>query len=951
MATTIRLPLFLVLMLLFASLIASTLGEAPYGIPARVPWVTSTLSGTPDPPPPFRSARVFPRLKFERPVDLALAPGSERLFVLEQFGKAYSFPGRGRADKADLFLDLKRDARGLDQIPDCKGASESLAITFHPGFARNRFFFVMYTLAHTLEGKNLPNGCRVSRFRATQDDPPRAIPESEQVLVEWLGGGHCGCTLKFGRDGYLYISTGDGSSPNPPDALHTGQDVSDLLSSILRIDVDHPEAGRAYSVPRDNPFVDLRGARPEVWAYGLRNPWRMTFDRETGDLWVGDVGWEKWELIFRVVRGGNYGWSIVEGPQSVNPGQSPGPSPVTPPLHSIPHPEGQSITGGFVYRGRAFPELRGRYVYGDWETRRVWANSWDGKALGERKTLAVTDERIVGWAEDPDGELLYLDYEGGGIHRLEKNEASAAAARFPRTLSQTGLFADTAAHRPAPGVVPYEINAPLWADGATAERFLAVPGDARIEGGLDEWKWPANSVLAKTLSIGGRRAETQVLHFDGSRWNAYAYLWNDLGTDGRLVEPTGTTTSLSVGGRGLRWVVQSRTACLTCHNRWPGHALTMDPLQLKRRVRYPAATDDQIRTLRHLGLFPSLEAPPPRHPLVDPYDRGQDLEERARSYLHVNCSHCHRFGAGGAALINFLRYVPSWQARGGAEFINVRPKLGTFDLESPYVVCGGDPARSVLLYRISKLGRGRMPHLGSEVVDRAGVALLSRWIKGLPAPADPRPAGRTLDLGLSSTTGAMDLLGSLGRLDAPARSDVIRRGLAHPNPLLRDLFEPFAPPGTARKRLGSNPDPQEILAKKGNAEKGQKLIFESGLQCRACHRFGSGDEKLGPDLGKIGAKYDRPKLLESILDPSKEIDPKFVSYLLQTQDGAVYSGILVEKTPERVVLRDAEKAIPLDARSVQRMVPQQKSIMPDFLLQDLSAEEAADLLEFLSSLR
>jgi putative heme-binding domain-containing protein len=949
MARGIRLPLFFAATLFFAAALLFTLGEPPYGIETRIPWTASMIRGTPDPPPPYRSVRAFPRLTFERPVDLQFAPGGDRLFVIEQFGKVFSFPARETAEKADLVIDLKRDVLGLDRIPDCKGASESLALTFHPGFAKNRFIFVMYTLAHVVEGKNLPNGCRVSRFTVKDGDPPRADPASEKVLVEWLGGGHCGCTLAFGPDGYLYISTGDGSTPNPPDSLHTGQDLSDLLSSILRIDVDRPGADRAYSIPADNPFVDLRGARPEIWAYGLRNPWRMTFDRATGDLWVGDVGWEKWELIFRVERAGNYGWSVVEGPQAVDAVRPGGPSPITPPLHALPHPESQSITGGYVYRGRSFPELRGSYVYGDWETRRVWANAWNGTSLGERKTLAVTDERIVGWTQDRESELLYLDYEGGGIHRLERNDAAGSVGSFPRTLSRSGLFADTAAHVPAPGVLPYEINAPMWSDGAEAQRLLAVPGDARLDGSEDEWKWPPNSVLAKTLSLGGRRLETQVLHFDGSRWNAYAYLWNDAGSDAELVEARGVTKTVRVGGRNVPWVVQSRTACLTCHNRWPGHALTMDALQLSRRVTYGRGSDDQLRTLRHIGLFPPFD-PAPRRPLVDPYGRGQDLNERARSYLHVNCSHCHRFGAGGAALINFLRYVPAWQARGGAEYVNVRPKLGTFGLESPYVVCGGDPGRSVLLYRVSKLGRGRMPHLGSEVVDRAGVDLLARWIETRPPPPDAR-ARSGAGAELAGTSAALDALRVLGRMPAPARAELVRRGLAHPDPLVRDLFECYAPPGSSRKRLGTSANPEEILSLKGDPGRGRTLIWGSGLQCRTCHRIDSGDEKLGPDLGKIGSKYDRRKLLEAILDPSKDIDPKYAAQLVQTRDGAIYSGIVTERTPERLVLRDTEKQITLPAASIERMMAQKKSMMPDFLLQDLTAEEAADLLDYLSSLK
>src|SRR4029079_11329337 len=141
----------------------------------------------------------------------------------------------------------------------------------------------------------------------------RLDPASEAVLITWPSGGHNGGSLQFGRDGYLYISTGDGAGPNPPDPLKTGQDVSDLLSSVLRIDVDRPAGGKPCRVPDDNPLVNTAGARPEIWAYGFRNPWRMSFDSTTGALWVGDVGWELWEMIYSVERGGNYGWRVTEG--------------------------------------------------------------------------------------------------------------------------------------------------------------------------------------------------------------------------------------------------------------------------------------------------------------------------------------------------------------------------------------------------------------------------------------------------------------------------------------------------------------------------------------------------------------------------------------------------------------------------------------------------------------
>ncbi len=164
-----------------------------------------------------------------------------------------------------------------------------------------------------------------------------------------------------------------GTPESKPDPFQTGQDTSDLLSSILRIDVDHPPAGKPYRIPEDNPFFNRKGSRPEVWAYGLRNPWRMSFDRASGALWVADVGWELWEMVYQVERGGNYGWSIMEGPQSIHPDWKRGPTPILPPVKAHPHTEAASITGGFVYNGHRLKELVGAYIYGDWVTGKIWA--------------------------------------------------------------------------------------------------------------------------------------------------------------------------------------------------------------------------------------------------------------------------------------------------------------------------------------------------------------------------------------------------------------------------------------------------------------------------------------------------------------------------------------------------------------------------------------------------
>ncbi len=388
------------------------------------------------------------------------------------------------------------------------------------------------------------------------------------MLITWLAGGHNGGDLHFGNDGFLYISTGDGASPNPPDALNTGQDISDLLSSVLRIDVDHHDPGKPYAVPADNPFVKMPGTRPEVWAYGFRNPWRMSFDRPTGDLWVGDVGWELWEMIYRVQRGGNYGWSVMEGPQAVRPESKRGPTPILPPNLSFSHTEAASITGGYVYRGSKLKDLQGVYICGDWVTRKLWGTRFNGDKIVSHKELAQGNQRVVAFGVDQHNELYFLNHDvAGTIHELVPNEAAKDfRPTFPRRLSETGLFASVKNHLPAPGVIPFSINAEMWTDHAMAERLVALPGTATAtlydssvpirDGGFYSGQvfLPKDGVLAKTLSLEmeagnpltRRRLETQILHFDASGWHAYTFAWNDQQTDATLVPAAGAERTLTV---------------------------------------------------------------------------------------------------------------------------------------------------------------------------------------------------------------------------------------------------------------------------------------------------------------------------------------------------------------------------------------------------------------------
>jgi putative heme-binding domain-containing protein len=1015
--------------------------EPPYGIASRSAWTAGRVSGSPEAPPPFQTERVFPNITFRSPLEMTVAPSLGRVLVLEQKGKIFSFAERNDVEKADLLLDLSQ-VHGLDQVPDCKGTGDAYGIALHPEFEKNHYCYICYTLDYFTRSRNHENGSRVSRFTVSNTGPfdkagpPTIDPASEVVVLQWLSGGHNGGCLKFGRDGYLYISTGDGGDPNPPDPFNTGQDVSDLLCSILRIDVNHAADGKNYSIPPDNPFVSLAGARPEVWAYGLRNPWRMNFDRQTGNLWVGDVGWELWESIVCATPGGNYGWSIMEGPNPVHPQGKRGPTPLIGPSAALPHTEAASITGGVVYRGQELPELAGQYLFGDWQTQGLWA----AKCIGDKqdhlepyRLIAQTDEKIVAFGERSDGEPIILDHGGGGLWKIVRNPDVDKPRQFPHKLSETGLFASTKDQTPAPGVIPFNINAAQWVDGANSQRWIAVPGTEKVKWGKGVWgddkpAWPKDSVLVRTLSMpvtqmgpstepttrlasspgltkvgtgsitlipGHRRVETQLLHFDGRQWHGYSYAWKDDLTDADLVDAGGDTKSVNIpdglmldGTRKQRWQFASRAQCMTCHNVWCDYTLAFDLRQLDQRRRFDSGVEDnQIRTFRHIGLLteplPAKQPGPgaasgPHEPddkatLVDPHDTSADLYERARSYLHVNCSHCHRFGAGGSALFDVRKEVPLDKTH----TINVRPNLGDFGITDGKIICAGDAARSVMLYRMAKLGRERMPHIGSEVVDDKGVELISQWAASLPgSEAQPTPEAASarvdqdaalqklespgtaapdlavaVDKLLSSPGGALALICELeaGRVIDPARQAVISAGIASHQDLVHDLFRRFDPNDSAGDRLGPNINPAKVLALTGDAQRGRKLFHETaGGLCAKCHRTSEGGTDFGPDLSHIAAKYNRADLLDNILNPSKTIAQGFTTYVVKTASGDVFTGLLVKQTDQEVVLKDATlKETHVPAADVEKITPQTVSAMPEGLLNDLTTQQAADLMTFL----
>ncbi len=285
----------------------------------------------------------------------------------------------------------------------------------------------------------------------------------------------------------------------------------------------------------------------------------MNFDKQTGNLWIGDVGWELWESVDCAKAGGNYGWSIMEGPNPVHLNGKRGPTPISKPQEAMPHTEAASITGGLVYRGQKIPGLNGYYIYGDWQTSRLWAAKCNGDTLEPYRTIAHTDQRIVAFGEDPEGEPVIVDHIGGGLWHIVANPDVNRPSHFPRKLSETGIFASLKDQTPAAGVLAFSINAPQWVDGAKEEHWIAFPENKTMTWGHGVWgddkpEWPKDSVLVRSLSMemragnpsSSKRIETQLLHFDGRQWMGYTYAWSDDQKDAELQPLNGSDRPLSI---------------------------------------------------------------------------------------------------------------------------------------------------------------------------------------------------------------------------------------------------------------------------------------------------------------------------------------------------------------------------------------------------------------------
>ncbi|TWU18384.1 Quinoprotein glucose dehydrogenase B precursor [Allorhodopirellula heiligendammensis] len=709
---------------------------------------TSRVMGSPK-PLPLEAVRVFAQLEFERPVELTFAPdGSNRVFVVEQRGVIRCFDNRPDVDHDETFLDL------TDVVSRIGNEEGLLGLAFHPNYAENGELFVYYSID--------PPTSIVSRFRVSPENPNRVDRDSEQRLLEIPQPyrNHNGGSLRFGPDGYLYIGLGDGGLADDPHV--NGQNLSTLLGSILRIDVDRQSSGIPYAIPDDNPFVDRAGARGEIWAYGFRNNWRISFDHQSGQLWTADVGQNRFEEVDRVQRGGNYGWNLREGFHDFNNNSADRDPDLIAPVAEYFRHEGQSITGGHVYRGSQLSDFSGHYFYGDYLSGKVWvlpAMPRDGDQIGGPVPQQVADTKlqIAAFGQDAQHELYLCASDGIYQLRHKGVDLKQIAQAFPRKLSDTGLFDSVADHRVARGVIPYEVNVPFWSDHSLKDRYMALPEPASVTyDSEEEWGFPIGTVLIKTFWMEldreshaeSRRLETRLMVHSPAGWQAYTYVYNDDCSeahllDGSRVLPLEIRTS--EGAITQPYYVPSRSECFACHTEQAGFALGLNTRQLNREMTYYGTRVDQIAMLDRLNIFTESVAAaevPQSQEFPDwgegNFNRGghgrsaqkplpEDVSRLARAWLEVNCAMCHRPDGIGPGQIDLRADTPLPETH----LLGAKPKQGQMSPPDGRLIVPGQPYLSELVLRAGHRGVRQMPPLATNQVSERAIDVLRSWIEKL----------------------------------------------------------------------------------------------------------------------------------------------------------------------------------------------------------------------------
>ncbi len=761
-----------------------TLSAAPYALEARHPVGPFLNEVLPETAPAisgdWSAVPAFPHLLFTNSVGICAVPGSNRLCVWEREGRVWTFENSPDATEKTLALDIHNQCQGWDD-------SGLLGVAFHPGFATNHFMYVYYTWVmpgtvagdpYTRPNPIVPNQYhdRLSRF--TLDANGVAIPGSEQVLIDltdqtiWHHGGGM---FFHPTNGFLYLTIGDNSVSDNDQVI-----TKSLYGGVLRLDVDcrggnisHPPPRQPlngftghYYIPNDNPFVGQSNVLEEFFCLGLRSPHRMTYDPGTGRIYIGDVGEsarEEVDVIEPGEKGLNFQWPYCEG--NLGKMKFPCIGISRGPILDYPHSDGRAVIGGYVYRGKKFArDLGGKYIFGDNVYRIVWAMDQTTTPVS-KDILCVMPKGngpnsgsdytgLSSFGEDANGEIYFCQMSsiGGLIFTLARGGPPPPSRLMPKLLSQTHVFSDMKNLTPQDYLIPYQVNTPLWSDGAVKKRWMALPENSHIHfTKTGEWQFPAGTVFVKTFQLPVddtdtnvlRRLETRLLVRDTNGYVYGAtYKWRRDNSDADLVT-AGMTEDIPIktatGTRIQHWFYPGRQDCLTCHTPTSGGVLGVKTRQLNGDYTYPnGITDNQMREWNHLGVFDATlteEEIPRLEKLVAVNDPDASLEMRARSYFDANCAQCHR--PGGVEAFFDARFDTPLAKQG----ILNGPVANPLGISGAKIVVPGDPAKSILLHRISYVGDLQMPPLARNVDDDSAIRTITQWIASLPPNAATLPAG------------------------------------------------------------------------------------------------------------------------------------------------------------------------------------------------------------------
>ncbi|MDH3546379.1 MAG: PQQ-dependent sugar dehydrogenase, partial [Gammaproteobacteria bacterium] len=696
--------------------------SAPFGLDER-PSNTSCLAVDPPATADIILERQFANLAVSNLTVLTQRPGdASEWYYATRDGVVRRFDNDPNVANASTVLDL----RSVATVPADGGL---IQFVFHPDFPADPRVFVNYSVA-PLDGVSVAD-IIISSFAST-DGGLTFDPGSEVVMLRWARGTfHQGGFMAFDGEGYLHIGIGDGTVQGDPNG--NSQNLANFLGKVLRLDVDN---GVPYAIPPDNPYAGSGGfPLEEIYAIGLRNPYRGDIDLTSGRRYVADVGYTIREEVSAYTNNANLGWNIKEGTTcfSNQYGDCNDPTLVDP-LVEYTHGGGNcAVIGGYFYRGQLVPELQGKYLFADFCTSKISAVDFDVDGNPYELSLLPAGNgipRVTGWGRDITGELYVV--AGSQIYKVMPNDGTSGPPGPPPLLSQTGCFASTNPPVPASGLIPFEPGAQLWSDGATKRRWVALPDGATINiDASGDFEFPIGTVLVKEFSVDGAPVETRlIMYSDSGETTGYSYEWQ--GGDAVLLPDVKQV----VLPNDQLYHFPGRGECRRCHTSAAKVALGPSVEQLNNDMVYTSTNrlSNQLMTLDHIGLFtsglPGAVADLPATVGLD--ETHHALSRRARSYLHANCAGCHR-GEGPTQSTMDLQYQTP---RTLMNVCNLDPAFGDLGIPGAKILLPGDPDASILAARPGTTDPlVRMPPLATFLVHGEAVNTLRNWIAS-PAVCD-----------------------------------------------------------------------------------------------------------------------------------------------------------------------------------------------------------------------